>query len=140
MKTRIYVIVTLFGAVLLLTGCSATISTGSPQYREAVVIRHDKPPKLGIPRGHLPSPGSCRIWLPGRPPGQQPAATYCADAVKYAPAGSWVIYRPAYDRRNVYVRVIDSRRHGVVTEVHVFTVRRGTYVRTEMPSRARYRR
>ena len=27
--------------------------------------------RLGIPPGHLPEPGSCRVWVPGRAPGQQ---------------------------------------------------------------------
>ncbi|RTQ46518.1 hypothetical protein EJV47_21435 [Hymenobacter gummosus] len=26
----------------------------------------------GVPRGHYPPPGECRIWYPNRPPGQQP--------------------------------------------------------------------
>jgi hypothetical protein len=36
------------------------------------------PRKLkGVPKGHYPPPGSCRIWYPNRPPGHQPAATSC---------------------------------------------------------------
>src|SRR5258706_7886085 len=27
---------------------------------------------LGVPPGHLPKPGECRIWIPGTPPGRQP--------------------------------------------------------------------
>src|SRR2546425_3891701 len=27
---------------------------------------------LGVPPGHLPKPGQCRIWIPGVPPGHQP--------------------------------------------------------------------
>lgn len=27
--------------------------------------------RLDIPKGHLPPPGECKIWMPGRPSGQQ---------------------------------------------------------------------
>lgn len=33
-----------------------------------------------IPRGHLPPPGSCRVWFDERPPGQQPPPTSCREA------------------------------------------------------------
>ena len=31
----------------------------------------------GIPPGHLPPPGECRVWYPGVPPGQQPPPFKC---------------------------------------------------------------
>lgn len=31
----------------------------------------------GVPKGHYPPPGSCRIWYPNRPPGHQPPPTSC---------------------------------------------------------------
>src|SRR5207249_9008254 len=27
---------------------------------------------LGVPPGHLPKPGECRVWIPRVPPGRQP--------------------------------------------------------------------
>lgn len=30
-----------------------------------------------IPRGHLPPPGECRVWYPGRPSGHQPPPFRC---------------------------------------------------------------
>ncbi|MBP2234014.1 hypothetical protein J2Z31_000504 [Sinorhizobium kostiense] len=33
-----------------------------------------------IPRGHLPPPGSCRVWFDDRPPGHQPPPTSCREA------------------------------------------------------------
>ena len=33
-----------------------------------------------IPRGHMPSPGMCRVWIDGVPPGQQPRQTDCRTA------------------------------------------------------------
>ncbi|HEX8569372.1 MAG TPA: hypothetical protein VF699_05545 [Caulobacteraceae bacterium] len=38
------------------------------------------PGGYGVPAGHMPPPGACRVWHPGRPPGQQPAPTDCARA------------------------------------------------------------
>ncbi|HEV2125374.1 MAG TPA: hypothetical protein VGW38_21700, partial [Chloroflexota bacterium] len=34
---------------------------------------------LGIPPGHYPPPGECRIWYAGRPPGQQPPPVPCRE-------------------------------------------------------------
>lgn len=31
----------------------------------------------GVPRGHYPPPGECRVWYPNRPPGHQPPPTSC---------------------------------------------------------------
>jgi hypothetical protein len=38
----------------------------------------------GIPKGHLPPPGECKVWYDDRPPGQQPAPTDCATARRVA--------------------------------------------------------
>lgn len=48
----------------------------------------------GIPPGHLPPPGQCRVWYPGAPPGHQPPPAPCAVAFRQAPPGSWVVERP----------------------------------------------
>jgi len=47
----------------------------------------------GIPPGHLPPPGECRVWYNGKPPGHQPAPTDCATARREAARnGGRVIY------------------------------------------------
>ena len=46
----------------------------------------------GIPPGHLPPAGMCRIWLDDVPPGRQPAPTSCAEAERRAPRDARVIY------------------------------------------------
>lgn len=46
----------------------------------------------GIPPGHLPPAGMCRIWIDGVPPGRQPAATDCVTAERNRPANARVIY------------------------------------------------
>lgn len=56
---------------------------------------HAGPPRtFGIPPGHLPAPGLCRIWTPGMPPGHQPPPIACAAAFRHAAPGTWVVERP----------------------------------------------
>jgi hypothetical protein len=38
----------------------------------------------GIPPGHLPPPGQCRVWVDGTPPGQQAEPTDCRSAMQRA--------------------------------------------------------
>ena len=49
-----------------------------------------------IPPGQRPPAGMCRIWLDGVPPGQQPAPTDCATAVRKRPANGRVIFGDDY--------------------------------------------
>jgi hypothetical protein len=112
------------------TGCSGAILVRAPGPTVVAEerVNHDA---LGVPPGHLPPPGECRIWYPGRPPGHQPPPVRCAAAASHAPAGTWVLYRPAQERRVVHARDIDPRRAGVVVEVRVYDADRGKYLRTE---------
>lgn len=41
--------------------------------------------KRGIPRGHLPPPGLCRVWYDGVPPGHQPPPVRCDEAYYHLP-------------------------------------------------------
>ena len=53
----------------------------------------------GVPPGHLPAPGECRVWHDGQPPGHQPPPTSCADARREAArTGGRVIYGGEDDR------------------------------------------
>ncbi len=63
----------------------------------------------GVPPGHLPAPGQCRVWYDGRPPGLQPAQTSCVVARREAArTGGRVIYGD--DRRGRFERVDRARR------------------------------
>ncbi len=46
---------------------------------------------LKVPPGHLPPPGECRIWFPGRPPGHQPPPGDCGELIRYVPRGAVLI-------------------------------------------------
>jgi hypothetical protein len=134
-------------AVLATTGaCSKSTKTvvlePTPSVRGASTgagttggVRPSTAATLGVPPGHLPNPGECRIWIPGTPPGQQskPKSRACGGIEALAPAGSWVIYRPSDDRKVVYVRQIDPQRAGVVTRIQVFEISTNRLVREEKP-------
>ena len=90
---------------------------------------------LGVPPGHLPNPGECRIWIPGTPPDHQPTpkSRPCAGIAPLAPAGSWIIYRPSDDKKVVHVREVDSRRAGAVIRIRVFDIESSLLLREENP-------
>lgn len=46
----------------------------------------------GVPPGHRPPAGLCRIWIDGVPPGQQAAPTDCGTAVRNRPANGRVLF------------------------------------------------
>ena len=86
---------------------------------------------LGVPPGHLPPPGECRVWIPGRPPGRQARPRSCDGILGTAPAGAWILYRPGQDRRVVHVRYVDERRAGIVIRIRVFDAESGAFIRDE---------
>ena len=69
----------------------------------------------GVPRGHYPPPGECRVWYPNRPPGQQPPPTSCDRlvGVRLDP-GAFILHGDrAYDAEYNW-REEDRRRPGTV--------------------------
>jgi hypothetical protein len=59
-----------------------------------------------VPPGHVPPPGACRIWFPGRPPGHQPKPGSCRVLSRQVPRGAYLI---ANDRRWTYGDLSDRR-------------------------------
>lgn len=45
-----------------------------------------------VPPGFFPPAGMCRIWINDVPPGQQPAPTDCASAVRNRPSNGKVLF------------------------------------------------
>ena len=120
--------------LLAASGCTHAVVV-QPEPRAEAVPPPGRAERLGIPPGHMPRPGECRVWIPGTPPGRQPRprSRPCAGIERVAPAGSWIVYRPGGERRFVRVRVMDERRPGVVIRVRVFEAESGKFVREENP-------
>jgi hypothetical protein len=118
-------------AVLAATACSSFSPAHSSQPTPVLRSGPSTAATLGIPPGHLPRPGQCRLWVPGEPPGHQPRPRGCAGIERAAPAGSWIVYRPSEDRKVVQVRVIDERRPGTVVRMLVYDAQRGTLIRED---------
>ena len=143
-------VVALVGALIVAQACTRTvyvpISSGPQPSNPQPVPQpapQPEPPRerpqpataatLGIPAGHLPDVGECRVWTPGTPPGRQryERSRSCHDIGSVAPGGSWIVYRPSRDRRLVHVRVTDRQRPGKILVVHVFEAETGRFLRDE---------
>jgi hypothetical protein len=142
MKTRTGII----ALVPLLSGCGFAIGAGvqggveEVYYEEAAYAshggvvydvehgRHVNYRRLPVPRGHLPSPGRCRIWLPGVPPGHQQRAGSCRSLERRVPAGGWLLVRPRGAPGIVEVIHYEARRPGVRAR-YVYDVRSKRRVR-----------
>ena len=137
----------LIGVSLLLAGaCSSTTRTvgvePSPQQRStasasasAASNHASTAATLGVPPGHLPQAGECRVWIPGTPPGKQPRpkSRACAKIASVAPAENWVIYHPTDDKKVVHVREVDPHRTGKIVRIRIFDVESKRLVREETP-------
>lgn len=86
---------------------------------------------LGIPPGHLPAAGTCRVWEPGRPPGQQrnlPAGR-CDLVERQVRPGQWLVHRPGENKKIVEVRTYEAGSGGIILRlVRVFDVATGRLI------------
>lgn len=125
----------LFSAIVVATalaGCgSATLVVSHREPPRQVVVRETGEPhtvksakRLGIPPGHLPPPGMCRIWYPGRPPGHQPRPGNCATLSRRVPSGAWLVSRDGAPGR-VRVYVYGEERSGAPLSVRVYSASDG---------------
>jgi len=113
--------------LLWMSGCaSILITTPTPapspvprQPESKSAITHEA---SGIPNGHLPPPGQCRIWYPDRPAGQQPAPEQCPIAANRVPVGAWVVSREEGNPKRIVVWVYHQQRPGVIVDTRYYTV------------------
>lgn len=124
--------ITILAGSLLATSCTGFIAVERRPPDRPVASHESRPTHpahLGIPPGHLPPPGHCRIWFPGRPPGHQPPPASCSTLENDVPMGAWLLYRPSRDRKHVEVSVYDARRPRLVVSVRLYEASTGRYVR-----------
>lgn len=111
-------------SAVVVTGCSKSkvepVPTGAPRPASAVAV-HDAakgPKKLGgVPPGHYPPPGQCRLWYAGRPPGHQPRSGPCEALVGRVPHGAFVLYNGAAWDADYDWRAHERRHSGSVPNV-----------------------
>src|ERR1700752_1430859 len=146
-EAPLYRLALLGAGLCALSACSSSTRTvvvePSPQIRTSTSTAasggsHHGPSTaatFGVPPGHLPKAGECRVWIPGTPPGQQPGpkSRSCTSIASAAPAGSWVIYRPTDSKKLVHVREVDAHRTGHVVRIRIFDIETHQLVREEKP-------
>ncbi len=130
-----------FALVPLLTGCGYALGAGvyyeDHGYDDRRYDRYDRAyaydyeyarrvdfRRLPVPRGHLPPPGQCRIWLPGVAPGHQPYPSSCRRLERRVPRGAWLLERPYDHPEIVTLMAYDYRRPGVRYH-YVYDIRSG---------------
>lgn len=87
---------------------------------------------LGIPPGHLPPPGECRIWYPGQPPGKQPPPGKCKRLKREVPPGAWLLKTPGGKPEQVKVAVYHPERERFVLEFRYYEASTGLFLRLEV--------
>lgn len=113
---------------------SATVASGAERGVETSEAQgRSTAATLGIPPGHLPPPGQCRIWEPGRPPGHQRRPGPCRELERQVRRGDWLVYRPTRNKKQVVVRIYGSAGP-TVSLTRWFDIVTGRLLREEGPS------
>ncbi len=118
------ILVTLFGLsscvpVVIMNPYPPREGEHKEQKHESKEERHEA---YGIPKGHLPPPGHCRIWYPNRPAGHQPPPQRCPIAVRQIPLGAYVVSRVEGDNKRALVHVYSGQKPGVVVDTRYYNV------------------
>jgi hypothetical protein len=115
-------------SLLVLGACTLVVDGGqrSPAPHPGPPPHHPQHAALKIPPGHLPPPGMCRVWIPGRPPGHQPPPSSCRRVEQEVSPGAWVLYRPAKEK--VRVSVYDQTRTRVVVAIRYYDAFSGEFL------------
>jgi hypothetical protein len=134
-------ILALLAATSILAACSTSVVlTDEPAPKKEAKTENQGPSTaatLGIPPGHLPPPGQCRVWIPGEPPGHQGPVGACSALAAQVPADGWLVYRPSKNKKEVKVSVYDARKPGVIVVIRFYDSKTGDLLREERPPAGR---
>jgi len=121
----------------VLMNCTVVVRPDRPHDHEVVVVKENKgrPAHLGIPPGHLPPPGQCRVWFPGRPPGRQPRPGNCIEVEHYIRPGAWLVRRSYDDPKHIKVMVYSHDRPLSVLVVRYYLAESGKFAYEEHPKK-----
>jgi hypothetical protein len=99
--------------VVLTAAAAVTLSAAPLSAQWGIFGRNSS----GVPAGHMPSRGMCRVWIDGVPPGRQPRQTDCRTAERQRPyyeqrfgRRARVLYGERSNRNDRY----DTRDRGVI--------------------------
>jgi hypothetical protein len=87
----------------IIIAAAGFLAVAAPLRAEGAVQGAEKM-RSEFPKVQRPPAGMCRIWLDGVPPGQQPAPTDCATAIRHRPPKGRVVFgepvdTPRFDRK-----------------------------------------
>jgi hypothetical protein len=116
---------------------SCTVIIKNPHDHDVVVVKENKgrPAYLGIPPGHLPPPGQCRVWIPGKPPGKQRRSGDCIKLERKIPPGAWLVRRSYNDPKHIKVMVYSHERPLSVLVVRYYLAESGKFAYEERPKK-----
>jgi len=122
----------IFAASIMAVGLSdEAFAQGKGKGKEAPSSKAQSHKNLGIPPGHLPPPGQCRIWHPGQPPGKQPPPGQCKSLKGKVPRGAWLLRTPGEKPDQVKVAVYAQERDQFVMEFRYYEASTGLFLRLE---------
>jgi hypothetical protein len=75
----------------LIAICGVAVAAGALPACTAAIAVPPPAARVQVPPGHMPPPGSCRIWFPDRPPGQQPPPGSCSTLRHHVPPGAYLV-------------------------------------------------
>ena len=125
------------GTLTVVLGCSSGVPIDTDPFPDGDVRTRQSgvstAATLGIPPGHLPAPGECRIWEPGQPPGQQRRLPNgpCDGIERSVRPGQWLVYRPGENKKIVEIRTYDAA--GSVGWIRIFDVVTGALLEEVSP-------
>ncbi|MDH5397022.1 MAG: hypothetical protein OEX02_02685 [Cyclobacteriaceae bacterium] len=132
LPSRHLIVLLAVAALVFSSGCSTlsvilsgTVGTPPPSERPPAPRStggHPSYRSLHIPPGHLPPPGSCKIWEPGGPPGHQGPPMDCREAFRKVPPGYWVLERLNSDETLLHVHEAHPKRPGIIVEVEIYSL------------------